>query len=176
MVISRWRTGQFVQGRSCRLNEMVLFTLHYSINWIYTETDRGIVHLMHKRVDQKIHLNSHTNHSKWSKQTKSKSRWAQRHKTSIFYPFLHSCDKKGIMVIKCRLYTTKHIPLFPSKHHENLTNALKKFVYVQEWSLCFLKLFAGKTCSGLVFCLDLPSLGQGLVSNFKCLRLDKIPA
>jgi hypothetical protein len=22
----------------------------------------------------------------------------------------------------CRLYTTKHIPLFPSKHHENLTN------------------------------------------------------
>jgi hypothetical protein len=43
MVISRWRTGQFVQGRSCRLNEIVSFTLHYSINWIYTETDRGIV-------------------------------------------------------------------------------------------------------------------------------------
>ena len=34
--------------------------------------------------------------------------------------------KKGIVVIKCRLYTTKLIPLFPSKHHENLTNALKK--------------------------------------------------
>jgi hypothetical protein len=72
MVILRWRTGQFVQGRSCRLNEMLSFTLHYSINWIYTETDtgRGIVHLMHKRVDPKIHRNSHTNHSKWSKQTK----------------------------------------------------------------------------------------------------------
>jgi hypothetical protein len=29
---------------------------------------------------------------------------------------------------------------------------------VQEWSLCFLKLFAGKRCSGLVFCPDLRSL------------------
>jgi hypothetical protein len=37
MVISRWRTGQFVQGRSFRLNEIVSFTLHYSINWIYTQ-------------------------------------------------------------------------------------------------------------------------------------------
>jgi uncharacterized membrane protein len=36
MVISRWRTGQFVQGRSCRLNAILSFTLHYSINWIYT--------------------------------------------------------------------------------------------------------------------------------------------
>ena len=71
------------------------------------------------------------------------------------------------MVIKCRWYTTKHIPLFPSKHHENLTNALKKFVYVQEWSLCFLKLFAGKRCSGLVFCPDLRSLGQGIFSKAK---------
>jgi len=35
MVISRWRTGQFVQGKSCRLNEILSFTLHYSINWIY---------------------------------------------------------------------------------------------------------------------------------------------
>ena len=70
MIISRWRTGQFVQGRSCRLNEILSFTLHYSINWIYTETVRGIIHLMHKRVDPKINRNSHTNHSKWSKQTK----------------------------------------------------------------------------------------------------------
>jgi hypothetical protein len=37
---------------------------------VYTETDRSIVHLMPKRVDPKIHRNSHTNHSKWSKQTK----------------------------------------------------------------------------------------------------------
>jgi hypothetical protein len=58
------------EGRSCRLNEILSFTLHYSINWIYRETDRGIVYLMHKRVDPKIHRNSHTNHSKWSKQTK----------------------------------------------------------------------------------------------------------
>jgi hypothetical protein len=52
MVISRW---QFVQGRSFRLNEILSFTLHYSINWIYTETDGGIAHLMHKSVDPKIH-------------------------------------------------------------------------------------------------------------------------
>ena len=31
------------------------------------------------------------------------------------------------MVIKCRLYTNKHILLFPSKHDENLTNVLNKF-------------------------------------------------
>jgi hypothetical protein len=70
------------------------------------------------------------------------------------------------MVSKCRLHTTKHIPLFPSKHYENLTNALTNLVYVQEWSLCFLKLFAGKRYAGLVFCPDLRSLGKGLVSNF----------
>jgi hypothetical protein len=47
-----------------------------------------------------------------------------------------------------RLYTTKHIPLFPSKHHENLTNALKTFCLC---ALCFLKLFPGKRCPGLFF-------------------------
>ena len=38
---------------------------------------------------------------------------------------------------------------------------------MQEWSLCFLKLFAGKRCSGLVFCPDLRSLGQGIFSKAK---------
>jgi hypothetical protein len=95
MVISRWRTGQFVQGRSCRLNEILSFTLHYSINWIYTETDRGIVHLMHKRVDPKIHRNSHINHSKWSKQTEYT---CSTHLWVSYFLWSNFIEKKYIMV------------------------------------------------------------------------------
>ena len=150
MVISRWRTGQFVQGRSCRLLCIIA-----SIEYIRRQIEESLTSCIKGLIRKFTEIRILTIQSGVNKRNKNRGEHSViKHQFSIhsYVPVIKKYHASWLSNVGCIRLNIFHFSL------QSITKTSqmrwKSFVYVQEWSLCFLKLFVGKRCSGLVFCPD----------------------